>query len=72
LADSCQVVINKSSNDTKIAELLEEMQNSFPRLGTLMEVYPTPALETCVASVYKEIIMFAREASDYFARFSGQ
>jgi hypothetical protein len=65
-------VVNKSGNDSKIADFLSEIQKSFPQLDTLVDVYPSTKLETCVVSVYKEVIVFARTASEYFARFSGE
>ncbi|KAH0543405.1 hypothetical protein FGG08_002263 [Glutinoglossum americanum] len=65
-----EVVVNKSGNDMKIAGLLEDLHNSFPRLETLVGVYPTARLKECVVLAYKEIILFARGASEYFARFS--
>ena len=65
-------MVNKSDNDLKISSFLSEVQKLFPQLDTLMEVYPSTTLEKCVASVYKEVIVFARVASEYFTRFSGQ
>ncbi|KAI9761888.1 MAG: hypothetical protein M1840_001541 [Geoglossum simile] len=61
------VVVNKCDNDTKIADFLMELRRSFPQLGTLMEVYsPSIAIKERIVSVYREVIVFARGATEYF------
>jgi hypothetical protein len=53
----------------RIAEFLSELRKSFPQLNTLMEVYsPSTAIRKRIVSVYKEVIIFARGATEYFAR----
>lgn len=64
--------VNKSGNDRKIADFLEELQRSFPRAKALEDVYPSARLQDCVASVYKEVIVFARNAAEYFSRTGGE
>jgi len=69
LADKCQVVVNKCNNDTRIADFLSELRMSFPELGTLMEVYsPSSTIKERIVSVYTEVIIFARMATEYFGR----
>jgi hypothetical protein len=52
-----------------MADLLQEMRKSFPRLDDWTLIYPTPSMKQAVAEVYKEVITFARDASVYFTRF---
>lgn len=63
------MVVNKSGNDSGMADLLQEMRKSFPRLDDWTLIYPTPSMKQVVAEVYKEVITFARDASVYFTRF---
>jgi len=63
--------VNKSENDTKIAEMLMDLENSFPRMEILLKVYATPKFAKLVAEVYKEGVLFAREATRYFCSRSG-
>ena len=63
--------MNKSKNDTGLADLLGELSRSFPQLDSLTDIYPSVTLEKAVASVYREVIFFARQAAEYFTRFSG-
>ena len=63
--------MNKSENDTKVAEMLEDLENSFPRMEILFKVYATPKFAKLVAEVYKEGIFFAREATKYFCSRAG-
>jgi hypothetical protein len=63
------VVVNKSGNDSGIADLLKELRKSFPQLDDWTLIYPTPSMKQAVAEVYKEVITFARDASIYFTRF---
>ena len=63
-------MVNKARNDSKISELLLELQKSFPRLDDWTKIYPTSAVKLLVAEVYKQVIIFARTASTYFTRFS--
>jgi hypothetical protein len=72
LANSYQVVVNKCNNDMKIADFLSELRKSFPQLDTLRKVYsPSTVLRERIVSVYNEVIIFARKATDYFAHFLG-
>ena len=63
-------MVNKAGNDSKISELLSELQKSFPQLDDWTKIYPTSTVERLVAEVYKQVIVFAREASKYFTRLS--
>ena len=67
-----QVVVNKASNDTKMANLLSDLSRSFPRLEEWVNMYPSPSLEHAVAEVYKEVISFSRKATEYFSRLSSK
>lgn len=66
------MVTNKSGNDSGIATLLVEMRKSFPKLDDWINIYPTPSMKGLVADVYKDVIMFARDASIYFTSFSSR
>lgn len=63
------MVVNKSGNDSGIANLLKEMRKSFPQLDDWTLIYPTASMKQAVAEVYKEVIIFARDASIYFTKF---
>ncbi|KAI9858315.1 MAG: hypothetical protein M1813_007590 [Trichoglossum hirsutum] len=64
------VVVNKCNNDMKIADFLSELRKSFPQLDTLRKVYsPSTVLRERIVSVYNEVIIFARKATDYFVHF---
>ena len=62
-----QIAIKKSENDTKFADTLETLQNSFPRMTLVEELYPEPSVKTRVSKVYREIVLFARVSFEYFA-----
>jgi hypothetical protein len=64
--------VNKSNNDTKIGDLLEEVQKSFPRLENWPDIYPTPTMRSLVVTAYKQVIEFSRSAAKYFAHFFGE
>ena len=63
--------MNKSKNETKLVDILTGLTLSFPQLDTLVDVYPSVSLEKAVASVYREVIFFVRDAAQYYTRFSG-
>jgi len=65
-------VVNKSGNGSKIGDLLFELQKSIPQLDDWVTIYPTTTIKTLVAEVYKQVIIFARDASIYFTRFSSK
>ncbi|KIW91001.1 uncharacterized protein Z519_08784 [Cladophialophora bantiana CBS 173.52] len=60
------VVVNKTGNDEKIAKALAELQNSFPRLNLLSDIYPEAQMERLVAEAYRDVIVFARNAVLYY------
>ena len=62
------IMLNKSGNDTRIAELLDELTRSFPRLDVWVNLYPTPAVKKAVIQVYKNVIDFSKETTQYFTR----
>ncbi|KFX86685.1 hypothetical protein V490_08931, partial [Pseudogymnoascus sp. VKM F-3557] len=64
------VFVNKSLNDSKFNDLVRELSKAFPQLDQLSSIYPSSSLETSVALVYKEVIVFARQATTYFTRLS--
>jgi hypothetical protein len=64
--------VNKTANDDKITELVLELQKSLPKLDVWDAIYPTESMTILVAEVYKEVIVFAREASVYFTKFSSE
>ncbi|KJX99082.1 hypothetical protein TI39_contig374g00028 [Zymoseptoria brevis] len=66
------VVDNKATNDIIISDLMQDLATAFPRLDVLMDVYPSPNLRKCVATVYVSVIKFAREATEYFASFGNR
>lgn len=63
------VVVNKSNNDMKIKDLLDELRKSFPRLENWSHMYPTQPMRVLVANVYDQVTEFSRTAAKYFARF---
>lgn len=67
-----QVVVNKTGNDSKIADLLSELRKSFPQLDDWVNIYPTLPMKLLVAEVYQQVITFARHTSKYFTHFSSK
>ncbi|CAG8955734.1 hypothetical protein HYFRA_00011000 [Hymenoscyphus fraxineus] len=63
------VVVNKTRNDEKIAELLDDMRKTFPKLEPWKDIYPTDNMKALVATAYQQVITFCRAASEYFTRF---
>ncbi|KUJ17982.1 uncharacterized protein LY89DRAFT_717619 [Mollisia scopiformis] len=63
------VVVNKSSNDIKIKDLLDDMRKSFPRLENWADIYPTTTMRKLVADAYEQVIEFSRAATEYFTHF---
>ena len=47
-------------------DTLEELQNSFPRVSLLDDIYPEPSVKERVSKVYRGAILFARECTEYF------
>ena len=66
-----RIVVNKSINDVKFSDTIQDLNKSFPQLDQLSSVYPSTSMEICLALVYKDVILFARQATDYFTRISG-
>lgn len=64
--------MNKNENDSKIADLMVALRESFPELDGWTEIYPTIPMKILVMEVYKQIIEFARDATLYFLRFSSK
>jgi hypothetical protein len=60
------VIINKSTNDRLFGDLIRDLTIAFPRVEVLMSVYPSSNLQKFVAIAYVDVIMFAREAAEYF------
>jgi hypothetical protein len=63
------VVVNKSNNDKKIMELLDDLRKSFPRLDSWPLIYPTDEMRDLVAAVYNQVTEFSMAVAEYFARF---
>lgn len=61
--------MNKSTNDTKISALLDDIRKSFPRLESWPEIYPTQTMKTLVATAFMQVTAFSRAAAEYFTRF---
>jgi hypothetical protein len=61
--------VNKSNNDTKIKDILEEVRKSFPRLENWTGIYPTKYMRTLVAKAYEQVMEFSRTATEYFSSF---
>ncbi len=61
-----QVAINKSENDAKFSSTLKELQNSFPRVNLAEEIYPEVSVKAKASEVYRQVIVFARKATEYF------
>ncbi|TVY38285.1 hypothetical protein LOCC1_G007041, partial [Lachnellula occidentalis] len=63
------VVVNKSANDTKIKDLLDDIRKSFPILENWPQIYPTPTMRALVANAYEQVIEFSRAAAYYLTNF---
>ncbi|TVY32027.1 hypothetical protein LSUB1_G008432 [Lachnellula subtilissima] len=63
------VVVNKSANDTKIKDLLDDIRKSFPRLENWPQIYPTRTMKALVATAYEQVTEFSRAAAYYFTNF---
>ena len=61
-----KVAIQKDKMDRKFAENLAKLQSWFPRVNLAQHIYPQPSIEVRVSAVYREGILFAREATKYF------
>lgn len=66
------MAVRKTQNDEKIADALADLNQSFPRLDLMTEIYPEESVEILVAEAYKEVIAFAREAAEYYSQSSGK
>ncbi|KAL8734979.1 MAG: hypothetical protein Q9181_002988 [Wetmoreana brouardii] len=67
------VAIKKSENDDKFVDTLEEIQNSFPRVKMAELLYSQDSVKDKVLKVYRQVILFSREATEYFiANTSGR
>ncbi|KAL2045968.1 hypothetical protein ABVK25_011893 [Lepraria finkii] len=60
------VAVRKSENDDRFVDTLKELQNSFPRITRAEDVYSEASVEMKVSTVYRQIISFGREATNYF------
>ncbi|RVX69196.1 hypothetical protein B0A52_07172 [Exophiala mesophila] len=70
---SCLLVIavNKSKYDSLITDQLEYMHAFFPKINLLAEIYkPDQKIAELVIDVHHEIILFARDAAEYFLKRS--
>ena len=65
-------MVNKLGNDSKIVDLVDELQKSFPRLDDWVGLYETPSMKVPVVEVYKHVIAFAKSAIEYFERSSSK
>lgn len=61
--------MNKTNNDERISDLLDDMRKSFPKLENWKDIYPTEVMRTLVAAAYEQVIDFCRVASEYLTRF---
>jgi hypothetical protein len=61
--------VNKTSNDTNIRDLLDDIRKSFPRLENWPNIYPTETMRSLVATAYEQVTNFSRAAAEYFSRF---
>ena len=67
------VAINKSENDEKFSRTLKELKDSFPRINLAEDIYPEVGVKDKVSNVYRQVIIFTREATYYFlARSRGR
>jgi hypothetical protein len=62
------VPLHKSQHEMDVEEALNEFALAFPRLQNLKDIYPerSETLKRLVASVYAEVVRFARECVLYF------
>ncbi|KAL9631610.1 MAG: hypothetical protein Q9164_005790 [Protoblastenia rupestris] len=58
--------VRKSENDTKYADTLQELRNSFPRMKTVEDTYLVVSVKERVHKVYREVVIFARASFKYF------
>ena len=70
IEERIQVALSKAVNDTKFAGTLRDLQNSFPRVNLAEDIYPESTVQTKVTKVYRQVIVFAQRATEYFRAHS--
>ncbi len=62
--------MHKDHHEDAIEDALRQLTLDFPRLEILEDVYPTPEMQSLIAQVYQQVIVFARDCVHYFTRSS--
>ncbi|KAL9023119.1 MAG: hypothetical protein Q9180_008380, partial [Flavoplaca navasiana] len=60
------VAVQKSENDERFIGTMKELQNEFPRIEMVDNLYSHASVKDRVSQVYSQVIVFAREATKYF------
>ncbi|KAL9636033.1 MAG: hypothetical protein Q9204_002405 [Flavoplaca sp. TL-2023a] len=60
------VAVQKSENDERFIGTMKELQNEFPRIEMVDNLYSHASVKDRVSQVYSQVIIFAREATKYF------
>jgi hypothetical protein len=61
--------VNKTKNDTRVVEHLEEVEKLLPTLDVWRDIYPNPTMRDLVAEAYQQVLAFSRAATEYLTRF---
>lgn len=61
--------MNKTKNDARVVEHLEEIKKLLPTLDVWRDIYPNRIMRELVAEAYHHILDFSRAATEYLTRF---
>lgn len=65
-----QVAVRKSENDDRFTNTMKELRNSFPRIELAATLYSQASVKDRISQVYRQIMLFGREATNYFLAHS--
>ena len=60
------VAVRKQQKEDGLEDALEELRFAFPRLNTLHRLGPNVQMKELIAKVFAEVIVFARETTEYY------
>jgi hypothetical protein len=63
-----QVAVNKQRKEDLIEQYLAKLQNRFPQLESLRNIYPTEKMKDLIARVYVHVLDFAQMAVEYYRK----
>jgi hypothetical protein len=67
-----QVVANKTKNDNKIFDMMDDIRKALPRLESWDGIYPTDGMRDLVANAFSLVVEFSRKAVEYLSRFKSK